>query len=93
MARLSMPVSTCNSSSVQILSAFRTLSGRPERPRLLRVLSEKRRPTSRQFYKEGHCSILILSPHIRLGLHMGFFPVGLPVKILRGPLPSFILAT
>jgi hypothetical protein len=37
--------------------------------------------------------ILILSSHLRLGLHKGFFPVGLPVKILKALLPSSILAT
>ena len=38
-------------------------------------------------------SILILSSHLRLGLHEGLFPVGLPVKILKAFLPSSILAT
>ena len=37
-------------------------------------------------------SILIFS-HLRLGLTKGFFPVGLPVKILKALLPSSILAT
>ena len=38
-------------------------------------------------------SITILSSHIRLGLPKGFFPVGLPVKILKALLPSSILTT
>ena len=33
------------------------------------------------------------SPHLRLGLSKGLFPVGLPVKILKALLPSSILAT
>ena len=37
-------------------------------------------------------SILILS-YLRLGLPKGLFPVGVPVKILKAPLPSSILAT
>ena len=31
---------------------------------------------------------LILSPNLRLGLPKGIFPVGLPVKILKGILAS-----
>ena len=38
-------------------------------------------------------SILILSSNLRLGLLKGIFPVGLPVKILKVLLPSYILAT
>ena len=38
-------------------------------------------------------SILILSSHLRLGLHKGIFPAGVPVKILKAVLPSSILAT
>ena len=38
-------------------------------------------------------SILILSSHLRLGLHNDPFPVGLPVKILKALLPFSILAT
>ena len=38
-------------------------------------------------------SILILSSHLRLGLPNSFFPVGLPAKILKALLPSFIMAT
>jgi hypothetical protein len=34
-----------------------------------------------------------LSSHLRLGLPKGLFPVGLPVKILKALLPSYILAT
>ena len=37
--------------------------------------------------------ILILSSHVRLGLPKGLFPAGLPVKILKALLPSYILAT
>ena len=37
--------------------------------------------------------ILILSPHLHLGLTKGLFPLGLPVNILKALLPSFILAT
>ena len=40
-----------------------------------------------------HWSILILSSHLRLGLTIGLFPVGLPVTILKAFLPSSILAT
>ena len=36
--------------------------------------------------------ILILSSHLRLGLHKGFFPVGVPVRILKALLPSSIQA-
>ena len=36
---------------------------------------------------------LTLSSHLRLGLPKGFFPVGLPVKILKAFLPSSLLAT
>ena len=38
-------------------------------------------------------SIIILSSHLRLSLPKGFFPVGLPVKILKALLPSSNLAT
>ena len=38
-------------------------------------------------------SILILSSHLRLGLHRGLFRVNLPVIILKALLPSSILAT
>ena len=38
-------------------------------------------------------SILILSSHLHLGLPKGLFPVRLLVKILKGLLPSSILAT
>ena len=38
-------------------------------------------------------SILILSTHLRLRLHKGLLPVGIPVKILKALLPSSILAT
>ena len=38
-------------------------------------------------------SIIILSSHLRQGLPKGLFPVGLPVKILKAPLPFSILAT
>ena len=34
-------------------------------------------------------TILILSSHLRLDLHKGIFPVGLPVKILKALLPSW----
>ena len=37
--------------------------------------------------------ILILSPHLRIGLPKGLFPVGVPVNILKALLPSSILAT
>ena len=37
--------------------------------------------------------ILILSSHLRLGLPKDIFPAGVPVKILKALLPSFILAT
>ena len=38
-------------------------------------------------------SILILSSYLRLGLSKGLFPAGVLVKILKGLLPSSILAT
>ena len=38
-------------------------------------------------------SILIWSSYLRLGLPRGFFPVGVPVKILKALLSSSILAT
>ena len=38
-------------------------------------------------------SILILSSHLRIGLPKGFFPIGLPVKILKALLLSSNLAT
>ena len=38
-------------------------------------------------------SIIILSSHLPLGLPKGLFPVGVPVKILKGLLSSSILAT
>ena len=38
-------------------------------------------------------SILILSSHLRLGIPIGLFPAGLPVKILKAVLPSSILTT
>ena len=38
-------------------------------------------------------SILIMSSNLCLGLPNGFFPVGVPVKILKAFLPSYILAT
>jgi hypothetical protein len=38
-------------------------------------------------------SILILSPHLRLGLPSGLFPSGLPIRTLCTPLPSPIRAT
>ena len=38
-------------------------------------------------------SILTLSSYLHLGLPIGLFAVGLPVKILKGLLPSSILAT
>jgi hypothetical protein len=34
-----------------------------------------------------------MSSHLRLGLPKGLFPVGLPDKISKAPLPSSILAT
>jgi hypothetical protein len=37
--------------------------------------------------------ILILSSYLRLGLAEGLFPAGVPVKILKTLLPSFILVT
>ena len=37
--------------------------------------------------------LLILSFHLRIGLPKGLFPVGLPDKILKALLPSFILST
>ena len=33
-------------------------------------------------------SILILSSHLRLGLHNGLFPLGFPTRTLCAPLPS-----
>ena len=38
-------------------------------------------------------SILILYSHVHIDIHKGIFPVGLPVKILKTFLPSYILAT
>ena len=38
-------------------------------------------------------SILILPSYLRLGIPKYLFFVGLPVKMLKGLLPSFILAT
>ena len=41
-----------------------------------------------------HCNLFkdLLYSHLRLGLPNGLFPVGLPIKILKALLPSFILA-
>ena len=37
--------------------------------------------------------ILMLSSHLCLGLPKGHFPIGVPVKVLKGLLPSSILTT
>ena len=66
-------------------SAFKILKGKPIGKRPLG------RPRRR--WEDNIRSILILSSHLRQGLLKGLFPVGLPVKILKGLLPSSILAT
>ena len=38
-------------------------------------------------------SIIILFAHLRLGLSKSLFPAGVPVKILKALLHSYILAT
>ena len=49
---------------------------------------EPNQPNSTYFW-----SILILSSHLPLGLPKGFFPAGVPVKMLEVFLPSSILVT
>ena len=44
-------------------------------------------------YPTSWRSILILSTHLRLGLHSGLFPSSFPTKILYSPLSSPIRAT